>query len=336
MRKGFIRASIIAVLLLIAEVMAIAIGAHNTFFKETYDFKGRFDSIREFASMIPKTSDISEWKKWFTSKDVREYAYGDDLEKLIGKSKEIETVMISENADEIADEKELIEIPDLVGMNTQIAKSIATGLGFKYVVDSRAYNDYYEEDIVSRQYNTPGEKVEKGTKILVVLSAGVDPADSNTVVFPNLIGITPEKADEILTQMGWNYLTVYSEWSDDMPEGLIIAQSIEPGTKATPGESAEVIVSKGPEQNQDTDNNYVYDADTLCQLASDYYYNLHGIRPPCVRVDSFDGDIINIHLYEALSDHVATWDWYSVNRVTGETQNIMGDSFNLFENMAGY
>ena len=46
--------------------------------------------------------------------------------------------------------------------------------------------------------------------------------------------------------------------------------------------------------------------------------------------DSYDGDIVTIHLYEAMPDHDSTWDWYYVDRNTGETTNFMGESFNIF------
>lgn len=72
------------------------------------------------------------------------------------------------------------------------------------------------------------------------------------------------------------------------------------------------------------------DDTTLCQLAGDYYYKHNGTRPPIVRIDSYNGDIVAIHLYEALYDHDATWDWYYVDRYTGETTNLMGESFNIF------
>ncbi len=82
------------------------------------------------------------------------------------------------------------------------------------------------------------------------------------------------------------------------------------------------------EQNPIGDTNKLDDTQ-LCQLASDYYGH-NGVRPPCVRIDGYDGDIVTIHLYESMSDHDATWDWYYVDRNTGETTNIMGESFNLF------
>ncbi len=177
------------------------------------------------------------------------------------------------------------------------------------------------------------------------------------VTVPNLIGLSLGEAGNLLLKVGLDMGLPTYDVSDIYPKDVVIRQSKESGAQAGKGEIIYVTLNRGTKQSDDTEsavnkeddfiedeigsaddieNNSLVDASLLCQLASDYYYYLNGIRPPCVRVDSYDGDIVNIHLYEALADHDATWDWYFVNRVTGETQNIMGDSFNLFENMAGY
>lgn len=76
--------------------------------------------------------------------------------------------------------------------------------------------------------------------------------------------------------------------------------------------------------------------DKICQAAGDYYYSVYGSRPPIVGIDSWDGDIANVHLYEWVKDadgseHTATYDWYYVDKNTGQTTNLFGESFNIFK-----
>ena len=51
---------------------------------------------------------------------------------------------------------------------------------------------------------------------------------------------------------------------------------------------------------------------------------------PCAEVDSVTEDGLPvIHLYEDLEDHVATYDWYTVNPDTLMGENMMGEQIDL-------
>ncbi len=105
-----------------------------------------------------------------------------------------------------------------------------------------------------------------------------------------------------------------------------ITESHSENDEALPG----IPISVQENNSKIVEETPLVDDTALCQLAGDYYYKHNGTRPPIVRIDSYDGDIVVIHLYEALYDHDATWDWYYVDRYTGETTNLMGESFNIF------
>lgn len=51
---------------------------------------------------------------------------------------------------------------------------------------------------------------------------------------------------------------------------------------------------------------------------------------PCAEVDSVteDGQLV-IHLYEDMSDHIATYDWYTINPDTLLGENLLGDEIDL-------
>lgn len=72
----------------------------------------------------------------------------------------------------------------------------------------------------------------------------------------------------------------------------------------------------------------------LCALAEKYYaaHSESGFMPPIIEVDgeTEDGQAL-IHLYEAMEDHTATYDWYTVSRITGKGTNALLEEINLLE-----
>lgn len=70
----------------------------------------------------------------------------------------------------------------------------------------------------------------------------------------------------------------------------------------------------------------------LCELARRYYEKVTSSPAPSnIQVDSENGDMVMIHLYQDFEDHIATMNWYTVNRYTGEGTNIVGEYINLLE-----
>ncbi len=86
-----------------------------------------------------------------------------------------------------------------------------------------------------------------------------------------------------------------------------------------PSESAEPDVPKG------------YTDDELCAMARKYYERRHDFAPPVVVVDSVDGDVVTIHLFEDLEDHVATLDWYTIDRITARGSGMLDGPVDLTE-----
>ena len=66
------------------------------------------------------------------------------------------------------------------------------------------------------------------------------------------------------------------------------------------------------------------------EILSDTYYKLNGERPPLAAVDSSDGNIVTVRLYEDMGDHIATWAWYelNLNDMTGK-DTVIGKTFDL-------
>ncbi len=59
------------------------------------------------------------------------------------------------------------------------------------------------------------------------------------------------------------------------------------------------------------------------------YANNHGGNPSNVEVEGESGDNVTIHLYSDGADFTYTYDWYTINRKTGEGTNNMGQYIKL-------
>ena len=84
-----------------------------------------------------------------------------------------------------------------------------------------------------------------------------------------------------------------------------------------------------PAQTESAGSEPPYSDDQLCEMAKNYYYQLHGQYPPIVKVDGANGDEVRIHLYEVTGGHTATWDWYTVNRNTGKGTDVLSGTVDL-------
>ena len=51
--------------------------------------------------------------------------------------------------------------------------------------------------------------------------------------------------------------------------------------------------------------------------------------PEFIVVDSESGDIVTLHLYDDMGTHIATSDWYYINRNTGKGENLLGEVIDL-------
>lgn len=72
--------------------------------------------------------------------------------------------------------------------------------------------------------------------------------------------------------------------------------------------------------------------DELCSLAGQYYEKISGTpAPENIVVDSEDGNQVTIWLYQDFGDHIATIDWYFIDRTTGKGTNTMGNQIDLLK-----
>lgn len=69
----------------------------------------------------------------------------------------------------------------------------------------------------------------------------------------------------------------------------------------------------------------------LVEAARDYYTSVHGVEPPYVEIDTDSGDCVTIHLFDVVDGHTNTYDWYLVNRYSGEGNDFAGEFIDILE-----
>ena len=137
-----------------------------------------------------------------------------------------------------------IEVPDLSGKTADEAKKLLQAAGLKYQAGTAEYSDKVEKDKVVRQDVAAGSKVAKDTVVTYYLSLGSEGSD-----VPNVVGQSRNSATMTLNNAGF-YVTVDTQYSNTVAEGLVISQSPTAGSKLKAEGTVNLVVSKGSETTQ--------------------------------------------------------------------------------------
>lgn len=54
-----------------------------------------------------------------------------------------------------------------------------------------------------------------------------------------------------------------------------------------------------------------------------------GYEPQFVEADGFDGNTVNVHVYDIIDDHTATYGWFYINRLTAKGDNFIEEPVDL-------
>lgn len=213
-------------------------------------------------SEVPKVVGLTEVEAEKTLKDknfkmkVIEEEFSDEIEKGKIARQDPEEGKKARNGSEIgvyiSKGKGGIKVPNLRGKDLEDAKDIIIDEGFK--VGKITYEESTrKENTVIRQTPRADIKVEKETKINLVVSkknASEKPVTENVNV-PNVIGMSRENARAAFINAGLE-LGIVSEQFSESPVGTVISQGAQAGTSIAKGTGINVVVSKGPEQKDNT------------------------------------------------------------------------------------
>ena len=135
-------------------------------------------------------------------------------------------------------------IPDVRGMSETEAQNELEDAGFK-VTSSFQYDDSVESGKVISTTPEAGTKAEKGSTVTMLVSQG-----SNKKTVPDVRGMADATAQSTIKSYGFNVGTVTYDYSDSVEKGMVISQTVEPGTKASAGTSISITVSNGPKPEE--------------------------------------------------------------------------------------
>lgn len=177
---------------------------------------------------------------------------------IIGNKKET----TSQTSSETVENSDTVEVPKVVGMDVDEAKTVLTDKGFSVRVK---YNKDSNEDqgTVLEQSLAEGVKVSKGSQVMITV-AGEDPSKTTqttekatekttetteakkTVTVPSVIGYSQSDAASTITSLGLGYSEVSAQYSDTVPRGSVITQSPAAGSQVSAGITVTTVISNGP------------------------------------------------------------------------------------------
>ena len=108
-------------------------------------------------------------------------------------------------------------------------------------------NDEYPENIVFKQEPEAKSQITDEDTIILYVSNGTE-----TTSVPSVLGYTESMATELLTESNLIPKSVYA-YDDDVMEGKIISQDIDPNTNVPKRTTVEIVVSKGKDPSKTTE-----------------------------------------------------------------------------------
>ena len=135
-----------------------------------------------------------------------------------------------------------VEVPDYTGKTlTQATQEVEEG-GFALGTVDYQYSDIVDADKVISQTPRAGSHQEKGTKVNLVVSQGVE-----QVSVPDLSNMTANEARSALQTVGLKYEAGAAEHSDKVAENHVLRQSPAAGQQVDKGSTVTYYLSAGEE-----------------------------------------------------------------------------------------
>ncbi|MCX6640209.1 MAG: PASTA domain-containing protein [bacterium] len=134
------------------------------------------------------------------------------------------------------------EVPSVIRMDIEDAKAVLSEKGFPLVVDKAQNNGDYPEGAVIDQNPKPLAITKPGRRVYVTVSTG-----EKLFSMPNLVGKSPQDAVFAAQSIGLSLTDddfTYDN-SDYYPAGVVMSQSVPPGTKINKAMPLQIVISIG-------------------------------------------------------------------------------------------
>ncbi len=164
-------------------------------------------------------------------------------------------------------EEETVTMISLIGKTPEEAKTALNDIGLGYRGEKTAPSDQYDAGKIIDQSRKEGEQVPLHETIEVTISSGAGEFDLTSVV-----GQDEDTAKRTLEDMGLSAVTDDFVYDDSVPEGKVISQSPESGSKVKKGDTVRLIVSRGQESRMVPDVTNLSEADARAKLEQEGFY----------------------------------------------------------------
>lgn len=134
--------------------------------------------------------------------------------------------------------KQLVAVPNEINKDYREAKIDIENSGLKANIIEQ-YNDKYAQGYVFDQNPRQGVQVEYNTTVDLYVSKGIEPT-----TVPNLINMTLDDAKAAIENAGLKLGEITYQERTDMPDNIVLEQSIPQNTEVQKGNSIDVVVSK--------------------------------------------------------------------------------------------
>ncbi len=121
-----------------------------------------------------------------------------------------------------------IEVPDVVEMTWEEADSALRRSGFRIILEDERYDNHYPAGVIIDQNPEAFSVTKPGRRVYVTVSSG-----EQMCIMPNLVGKSTRDAEFALHAAGLTFSeeSIGYEYSFYYPSGVVMAQSIPPGTR---------------------------------------------------------------------------------------------------------
>ncbi|MFV9567388.1 Stk1 family PASTA domain-containing Ser/Thr kinase [Thermoanaerobacter mathranii] len=140
--------------------------------------------------------------------------------------------------------RQVVVVPNVINKDYLEAKNILENMGLKANIIEQ-YNDQFAKGYVFDQNPRQGVQVEYNTAIDLYVSKGPQPA-----IMPNVVNMTLEEATTALENAGLKLGKVIYKETTEVPEGVVLEQSVPPDSEIQKGSPIDLIVSKMPQMPQ--------------------------------------------------------------------------------------
>jgi len=139
----------------------------------------------------------------------------------------------------------VIEVPNVVGMRLEGARSVLDSLGLQAREGQTRPDLHYPKGTVALQVPLPGSKVRPGRRVYLLISGG-----EPVVEVPLLRGRSLRDAKFALERVGLSLGGEEFVPSDEFPPNTVIDQSTAAGSMVRKGSSISVVISQGKESDR--------------------------------------------------------------------------------------